>query len=45
MRLAACVLIEGHDEWQEADRRYLSEESMALLTPTGTDPARDQDHD
>jgi putative transposase len=27
------VLIEAHDEWQVADRRYLSEVSMALLTP------------
>ena len=33
MRLSACVLIEAHDEWQDSDRRYLSEESMALLTP------------
>ena len=34
LRLSACVLIEAHDEWQVADRRYLSEESMALLTPS-----------
>jgi len=27
------VLIEAHDEWQDSDRRYLSEESMALLNP------------
>jgi putative transposase len=27
------VLIEAHDEWQDQDRRYLSEESMALLNP------------
>ena len=32
-RLSACVLIEAHDEWQVADRRYLSEASMAMLTP------------
>jgi putative transposase len=32
-RLTACVLIEAHDEWQVADRRYLSEGSMALLNP------------
>jgi putative transposase len=34
LRLSACVLIEAHDEWQDSDRRYLSEESMALLYPT-----------
>src|SRR3954464_4132681 len=33
LRLSACVLIEAHDEWQDSDRRYLSEASMALLTP------------
>jgi putative transposase len=33
LRLSACVLIEAHDEWQDQDRRYLSEESMALLNP------------
>ena len=32
-RLSACVLIEAHDEWQVTDRRYLSEASMAALTP------------
>lgn len=32
LRLASCVLIEAHDEWQVSDRRYLSEESMATLT-------------
>jgi len=32
-RLTASVLIEAHDEWAVADRRYLSEASMALLTP------------
>jgi putative transposase len=32
-RLTACVLIEAHDEWQVAERRYLSEGSMALLNP------------
>lgn len=33
LRLASCVLIEAHDEWQVSDRRYLSEASMALLNP------------
>lgn len=33
LRLATCVLIEAHDEWQAADRRYLSEASMAKLNP------------
>jgi putative transposase len=33
LRLSTCVLIESHDEWQVAERRYLSEESMAQLTP------------
>ena len=32
-RFSACVLIEAHDEWQVSDRRYLSETSMAMLTP------------
>jgi putative transposase len=33
LRLSTCVLIESHGEWQVAERRYLSEESMAQLTP------------
>jgi putative transposase len=32
LRLAGAVLVEAHDEWQVTDRRYLSENSMKLLT-------------
>ena len=47
LRLAACVLIEAHDEWQVSDRRYLSEASMTQLTPptpTALDSRRDRHH-
>jgi putative transposase len=40
LRLAGAVLIETHDEWQVAERRYLSEGSMAKLIPTGDDGSR-----
>ena len=38
LRLAGSVLVETHDEWQVSDRRYLSENSMALLDQTTEQP-------
>jgi putative transposase len=37
LRLAGSVLVEAHDEWQVAEKRYLSETTLALLK-TGDKP-------
>jgi putative transposase len=37
LRLASCVLMEAHDEWQVSDRRYLSEQSMTELDTQNND--------
>ncbi len=41
-RLVTAVVIEAHDEWAVAERRYLSEESMATLTAGAKPSAQDQ---
>ena len=33
-RLVTAVVVETHDEWAIAERRYLSEESMAQIRPS-----------
>jgi putative transposase len=40
LRLTGAVLIQAHDGWQVAERRYLWEGSMAKLAPTRDDAAR-----
>jgi transposase-like protein len=43
LRLAGSVLLEVHDEWQVADRRYLAEGSMALLDRLDDDGRKEVD--
>jgi putative transposase len=39
LRLITAVVVDTHDEWQVAERRYLSEESMvALAAIDNTEP-------
>ena len=37
LRLVTAVLVEQHDEWEVAERRYLSDESMALIDQSADD--------
>ena len=37
LRLITAVCVEQHDEWIAAERRYLSEQSMAQLASTTTE--------
>jgi putative transposase len=42
-RLAGSILLEVHDEWQVAERRYLSEASMAKLAEIDNDVGNDKE--
>jgi len=41
LRLITAVVVETHDEWAVAERRYLSEESMAQLHHPTTDTVQE----
>jgi putative transposase len=43
LRLAGSILLEVHDEWQIAERRYLSEGSMAKLYENDNDGVDDKE--
>jgi len=43
LRLAGSILLEVHDEWQVAERRYLSEASMAKLSEIGNHGVDDKE--
>ena len=38
LRLVSAVVAETHDEWQDAERRYLAEHTMALLDEPPIEP-------
>ncbi len=38
LRLVSAVVAETHDEWQDSERRYLAEHTMALLYQAPADP-------
>jgi putative transposase len=38
LRLVSAVVAETHDEWQDTERRYLAEHTMALLYEPAPDP-------
>src|SRR5215218_1290557 len=41
-RLVTAVVVEAHDEWAVAERRYLSEESMAKLIAVAPEPTTEE---